>query len=443
MRRWDFAVGRLPWWKRLTPPQLFVGSFGLLIVLGAIGLRSLPGLYTEEPLTWGESLFTATSAVCVTGLIVVDTASRFTFLGQAYVLLLIQLGGLGMIAFTSLIILVLGGRLSLRHESLANAGTDGAASVDPRRLVFSVIRFTFSIEAVGALFLYLLWVPRLGWRGAAWPAVFHSVSAFCNAGFSVFSTSLIEFEQSPGVLLVIMSLIVAGGLGFLTLEELHPFFLSRRVQRGRRVSLHTRLVLLTTAVLIAGGWLAFAVLEWEQTLGHLPVVHRLTNALFLSVTCRTAGFNSVDYAHANDSTNFLTMLLMMVGGSPGSTAGGIKTTTFALLGILAWSRLKGDDSASLFSRSLRKDTTDRAVGLFVIAFGIVTLGILLLTVTERGVNSGEFLDRMFEAVSAFNTVGLSTGVTPRMSSAGQVIVIALMFVGRVGPLSFAAALRGP
>lgn len=439
-RRWDFAFNRASLWNRLTPPQLFLGSFALLVVLGAVGLRTLPGLYVGGPLNWRDSFFTATSAVCVTGLIVVDTAHYFTPLGQAYLLLLIQLGGLGMIAFTSLIIMALGGRLSLRQEAVTSTGIEANPRLDPRRVTLDVIRFTFVIEGVGALLLYLWWIPQLGWVDAFWPAVFHSVSAFCNAGFSTFTDSMIGFQQDPITLFVILVLIVVGGLGFLTLEEGYLFNKARRKGRGFRISLHSRIVLWTTGLLLLGGWLVYAWLEWEQTLGDLPFFHRLTNSLFLSVTARTAGFNSIDYADAVETTNFFTILLMSIGGSPGSTAGGLKTTTFALLGILAWSRLRGDETASLWGRSLRKETTDRAVGLFVIAFGVVTVGILVLTATERGVGTGGFLNRMFEAVSAFNTVGLSMGKTSELSTYGRWTVSLLMFLGRVGPLTLAAAL---
>lgn len=442
IRRWDFTVGRLPWWRRLTPPQLFVGSFALLIVLGTIGMQLIPGLFAGPPLTWEESLFTVTSAVCVTGLIVVDTATRFTMLGQAYVLLLIQLGGLGMITFTSLIILALGGRLSLRQESLATS-TAETASIDPRRLILDIIRFTFTIELSGAVLLYAAWYSQLGWRDAVWPALFHSVSAFCNAGFSTFSENLLGYQQSPITLMIVMALIVCGGLGFLALEELAPLCFSSKKRRVMRVSLHTRIVLCTTAFLILSGGIAFAYLEWNGAFGQLPVIDKITNSLFLSVTARTAGFNTIDYGAVDDSTNFLTILLMMVGGSPGSTAGGIKTTTFAMLGLLAWSRWRGQDSTSLFGRSLPKDTIDRAIGLFVIAFGIVTLGILLLTITEQRMGTSRFLDQMFEVVSAFNTVGLSTGITAKLSFAGRLAIIAMMFVGRVGPLAIAAALARP
>ena len=243
--------------------------------------------------------------------------------------------------------------------------------------------------------------------------------------------------------MVISALIVAGGLGFLTLQEIFPWIYPIRRQRNYRISLHSRLVLVTTTVLVVGGWFALAVLEWDVTLKSLPTIHRITNALFLSTTARTAGFNSIDYGRAADSTNFVTILLMTVGGSPGSTAGGIKTTTFALLALLAWSRMNGEESTHIFGRALRKEMTDRAVGLAVVCFGIVTLGILSLSVSERGSGSGEFLDRMFEVVSAFNTVGLSTGITASLSSPGRLVIVAMMFIGRVGPLGFAAAVARP
>jgi trk system potassium uptake protein TrkH len=444
MRRlWEHPVGRRPsFWRRLTPPQLLLGSFALLILLGTLGLKFLPGLYTGKPLGWLDALFTSASAVCVTGLAVVDTATYFTPRGQAYILLLVQLGGLGTLTFTSLVIVALGGRVSLRQEALAvgNPMDVGYHKINPRWLVRDVVLFTFAFEAVGAAFLYALWVPRLGWEGAAWPAVFHAVSAFCNAGFSTFSDSLTSFRTDPPTLVVISALVVAGGIGFLTMEEL---YLRRKAQRQRRVfrlSLHTRLVLVTTAVVIFAPWPVLAWLEWDAALAGMGPGHKLTNALFVGAGARTAGFNTVDHAKATEAGNFLTILLMSVGGSPGSMAGGMKTTTLALLAVLAWSRLRGQEVATVWGRSLRKETTDRAVGLFVIVFVVATAGILALTVTEQGSAAGGFLGRMFEAVSAFNIVGLSMGLTPHLSPAGRGVVIVLMFLGRVGPLAVAAAL---
>jgi trk system potassium uptake protein len=446
INEWEVVGQRRPTpWRRLTPPQLFVGSFALLVGIGTLGFRFLPGLYTGEPLGWLDALFTATSAVCVTGLIVVDTATHFTFAGQLWILLLIQLGGLGMITLTSLIIIALGRRLSLRHEAVSVSGREVAPQIDVRRLTRDVVRFTLLFEAAGALLLYAVWVPRFGFGGAAWPAVFHAISAFCNAGFSVFSDSLMGFQASPATLLVVMGLIVLGGLGFLTLEELYLRHRAGQVDQRFRVSLHSRIVLTTTAVLIVLGWVLFGMLEWRLSLAHLPWWDRVTNALFLSIAPRTAGFNTIDYALASESTGFLTILFMAVGGSPGSTAGGLKTTTIALIGLLAWARFRGHEVTSLWNRSVPEETIQRAVGLFVVGFGAITAAILLFTVTEIGVVAhpavgGNFLLYMFEATSAFNTVGLSMGATPELSPFGRVITILLMFVGRVGPLTFAAAL---
>jgi trk system potassium uptake protein TrkH len=320
-----------------------------------------------------------------------------------------------------------------------------APHVDVGRLARDILLFTAVIELAGALLLYLVWIPRLGWVEAAWPAFFHAVSAFCNAGFSTFSDSLVGFQRSPLTLLVIMLLIVLGGIGFLTLEELDQARRARRERRGYRLSLHSRLALATSAVLIVGGWILFALVEWRVTLAELPLVHRLSNALFLSVTPRTAGFNSIDYALASDSTNFLTTIFMMIGGSPGSTAGGLKTTTVALIGLLAWSRLRGREVVSVGGRSVPEETIQRAVGLFVVGFGVVTAAILIFTATEIGavghsVSNERFLRFMFESASAFNTVGLTMNTTAELSTGGRWLDILLMFLGRVGPLTFAAAL---
>jgi trk system potassium uptake protein len=435
------ARGQRPLGDHLTPPRLFVLSFALLIAAGTVGLWSLPGLYVGPRLGLVDALFTATSAVCVTGLVVVDTATHFTFWGQLFLLLLIQLGGLGMITFTTVIILALGGRLRMRHEAISAGAAGVAPQVDFKQLARSIVRFTFLFEAVAALSLWLYWGPRMGWSEALWHAVFQSVSAFCNAGFSTFSDSLVDFRGDPLTLGVIMALIVVGGIGFLTVEELRLWVAARR-RVPFRVSLHSRIVLTTTGVLLAGGWLLYGVFEWHGTLGDLPSWARVVNSLFASVTARTAGFNTLDHAAAADATNFLTILLMSIGGSPGSTAGGIKTTTAAVIAILAWSRLRGLPMASVFRRTLPEETVQRAVGLFAVAFLAVTGAIFAFAALEIGLGAprGRFLQAMFEAVSAFNTVGLSMGLTPELTPAGRLLSTLLMYVGRVGPLTFAAAI---
>lgn len=435
--RWSTALRH--WF---TPERLLLSSFLALIAGGTVGLMTLPGLYLGEPLSWLDALFTATSAVCVTGLIVVDTATHFTTLGQAYLLLLIQLGGLGILTLTTLIIVTLGRRLSLHHEAATANFADISPDIDVRQLVRNILRFTLLFEACGAVVLFVAWLPRFSVPEAAWHALFQAVSAFCNAGFSTFSASLVGDQRSPFVLVPIMLLIVLGGLGFLTLEELRLRWRSRK-SAPSRVSLHSRLALATSAVLLAGGAVAFTLLEWNQALESMSVPTRVLNGLFMSVTARTAGFNTVDYANISTGSGFVTILLMSVGGSPGSTAGGLKTTTAAVIALLAYARLRGRRVASAYYRSIPGETVDRAVGVFVVGFGMVTAAILAFVMFELPPGrdeSGAFLTYMFEAVSAFNTVGLSMGGTDDLTSAGKVLTIFLMYVGRVGPLTFAAAL---
>ncbi len=427
--------------RPLSAPQLFVLSFGLLVAFGTIGLKLLPGLYVGEPLGWVDALFTSTSAVCVTGLIVVDTATRFTPRGQGFILLLIQLGGLGIITFTSLIIVALGKRLSLRQSDVAMNTAEIAPHVEQKHLLRNVVFFTFLIELIGAVALYVVWAPSLGWKNAVWPAVFHSVSAFCNAGFSTFSDSLISQHDNPLILYIIMTLIVLGGIGFLVMEEAFLFFVARRRNQRFRLSLHSRIVLVTTALLIVGGAIAFTVLEWDRTLASMGWFHKINNATFMSVTARTAGYNSIDYSQASTSTNFFTILLMTIGGSPGSTAGGLKTTTFAIIALVAWSRFRGHTHTSVAGRTIPEETIQRAIGLASIVFALLTLSIFAMTLTaptDRG--EAMFLAYMFEAVSAFNTVGLSMGVTAGLAEVDRLIMVFLMFAGRVGPLVLAAAL---
>jgi trk system potassium uptake protein TrkH len=424
---------------------MLLGSFLGLIAFGTLGLMALPGLYTGPGLGWVDAVFTATSAVCVTGLIVVDTATYFTRWGQAFLLLLIQLGGLGILTFTTLLILALGRRLSLQQEAVTAAHRDVAPDVDFRHLARNVVVFTLVFEAAGAVLLFLVLLKRYAVAEAAWHGLFQAISAFCNAGFSTFSDSLMGFQRNPLVQIVIMTLIVTGGIGFLALEELNLLRNRRRQSRTMMLSLHTRMVLLVTLVLLVTGWVTYTGLEWTNTLDSLPVWAKVSNGLFMSVTARTAGFNTVDYAATADSTNYLTILLMSVGGSPGSTAGGVKTTTFALVGLLAASRILGRQVTSVQSRSVPEETIQRAVGLVVVAFGMVTVATLLYSVIEIGSAGhddapGAFIEHMFEAVSAFNTVGLSMGVTGELSTPSRLLTIALMYVGRVGPLTFAAAI---
>ncbi len=429
-------------WRRASPSRLTAGTFLAAILAGTLGLHLVPAFYTGgEPLGWIDALFTATSAICVTGLIVVDTATHFTRLGQGFLLLLIQLGGLGMITITSLIILGLGGRLSVRAEAVTTGLASTLRGVNTFQLARDVVLFTLLVELVGGLVLFAAFRPHFGTGDALWHAVFHTVSAFCNAGFSTFTDSLMPWASNAPVLITVMLLIVVGGLGFLTLEEVAIRLRERGKKQRLRLSLHSRIVFAATAIALVGGWVLFAAFEWEGVLRELTPAARVMNGLFLSVTARTAGFNSIAYAEAGDETNFLTILLMTVGGAPGSTAGGLKITTIAVIGFLAWSRLRGSTKVSVWSRTIPDETVQRAIGVCVFAFSCVALAIFLYTAFEEPAAPGtDFLRVVFEAVSAFNTVGLSLGSTGELTAPSRVLTTMLMFIGRIGPLSFAAAL---
>ncbi|MBN1203356.1 MAG: potassium transporter Trk [Myxococcaceae bacterium] len=410
-----------------------------------MGLLLLPGLYTGERLRPLDALFMMTSAVCVTGLAVVDTATYFTRWGQAWLLIFIQLGGVGLLSMTTLIIGALGRRLSLRSEVIIVAPVDYTHRRDVVHLTLAVLRFTLGAELAGAVMLWLLWGPRLGWGEALWHAVFHAVCAFCNAGFSTFSTSLVDFAQEPATLVVVSLLIIVGGLGYLSFEETLRWWRLRSGKGRRRLSVHTFAALTATALLLVGGTVLFAVFEWRGALAGLGLVDRLANAGFMSVTARTAGFNSLPYAEVGNASAYLTILLMVVGGSPGSTAGGLKTTTFMVLLALAFSRMRGLRHARLHGRTIPAGTVERTVSVALLAFALMTAAVFVLSASEtRGLETAQarqaFLPVFFEVVSAFCTVGLSMDTTASLSGFGRWVIIGMMFIGRVGPLSFFAGL---
>lgn len=449
--RWDLSPRSISYWRRLRSEQLFIASFIVLIAVGTVGLRLIPQMYApgQERLSWLDSLFTITSAVCVTGLAVVDTSSYFSFWGQLWILIFFQLGGLGVIVLSSFIILSLGGRLSLRFESLSATSLEVAPTLNRVKLIRDVVRFTIVAEAIGAVLLFLFWYkPERPLGQAIWEAVFHSASGFCNAGFSTFDRHYVSQVYSEPVLLTTAALGVLGSIGFLAMEEIYRRFRPPPGAARLRLSIHTRLVLATTLILLVFATVVYAFLEWSNpfTLGMpgLTFTERIVNALFMSVTARSAGFNTIDYQHAHAATNFFTILLMAIGGSPGSTAGGIKTTTFAIIVLLAWSRFRGEPTVSIWGRTLPQETIQRAVGLAVVIFGVMTLFTLLMTMTEnRGGGEEKLLPYMFEVASAFNTNGLSMNVSPNLTNSGKWMDIIMMFLGRVGPLTFAAAIALP
>jgi trk system potassium uptake protein TrkH len=394
-----------------------------------------------------DAAFTATSAVCVTGLTVVDTGSRFTPAGQAVVLALIQAGGLGLMTFAVFAGIVLGRKIAFTDRMLIQETLHHSAAPGVRRLVKHILFFTLATEVVGAFLLFLRFFPQMAAGDALWQGLFHAVSAFCNAGFSLFPDNLVRFRGDVVVNVVVTGLVIVGGIGFLVVMEVEDTLRAKLGGRRSRLSLHARLALVVTGLLLGVGMALFLTLEWGNLLRGMPLREKLLAAWFQAVVPRTAGFNTVDFGHASTDTLLLTIFLMFVGASPGSTGGGIKTTTLGLLGALLVARWRGEGRATLFHRTIPHAVMDRALALAMIAWVLTTAATFALVLVEtHGVPFGkagpDLAEALFEVVSAFGTVGLSTGITPHLSAPGKVILMAVMFAGRVGPLTLVMAV-GP
>ncbi len=407
--------------------------FAGVILLGSC-LLSLKGMWNgTRPLDYLDALFTSASAVCVTGLITVDT-SQYSRLGQIVILVLIQTGGLGIISFTTLYLATPNRKISFRSIHLIREYYLDTVEYASKNIIRNIVVATFSIELIGAVLLYFGFRHSVG-RDLIFVSVFHAISAFCNAGFSTFPTSLQAYAADPYVSLVVAVLIVLGGLGFVVIHDLW-----RRTAGGRpRLLLHTRVVIATSLSLILVGLGMFLVLEWNNQLRTLSAPHRIIAALFQSVTTRTAGFNTIDEAGMRPSSKLFTLVLMFIGGASGSTAGGIKVTTLAII-ILAAVRGVGNQGIMVMgNRMIGAPTIAQAHTFAVKALAILFASVFLLTLTELhgGRTELSFLQIVFESFSAFGTVGLSLGATANLSALGKVVVIATMFAGRVGLISFA------
>lgn len=425
--------------QRMRPGLVVILSFLSAAVVGGL-LLALPAASAKEQLSPLDAFFTATSAVCVTGLVVVDTGTHFTNFGKGVILALIQLGGLGIMTFSVFLYLFIGRSIGTRERFIISETFSATPIGELRRLLGSIFAFTFSMEAAGAVALFFVWRGSLPLAEAVFTSVFHSVSAFCNAGFSFFDTSLIAYRGDFLLNVVVMALIIMGGIGIPVMYELRLRLRARR--RGRRVllSLHTKLVLSTTAVLLLAGAVLIFLLERRGGLAGLPLGERILASLFQSVTARTAGFNTLDIGALEPATLLIIIMLMFIGASPGSTGGGIKTTSLAVFAVILASRFAGRESVSVFKRTVPPEMVTRAMSILVLAALTVTVGlVLLLVIHMETTDTGEnyFLLYLFEAVSAFGTVGLSMGVTPALSAGGKTVVIVLMFIGRVGLLTVA------
>ncbi|HPR64272.1 MAG TPA: TrkH family potassium uptake protein [Thermoanaerobaculia bacterium] len=426
---------------RLHPVALLALGFAALILIGMVFLSLPVSRAGTDPLPTIDALFTSTSAVCVTGLIVVDTGSFFSLFGQIVLLILIQIGGIGVMTLSVLIFRVIGKRISYRQRLIMQDVFTQAPRADIFRLVRSIAVFTLITEGLGAILLFGFWVGEFPWPHALVLAVFHSVSAFCNAGFSLFSTSMITYASNAYLNGVILTLIILGGLGFPVIYELQQRLVSKKI-RKQRLSVHSRTVLITTVILILLGTLVFFTSEQFGALKGKPLEEKVLISVFQSVTCRTAGFNSIDTTKLHEATLTFMLFLMFIGASPGSCGGGIKTTTLALLLATAWSKFRGRSRAALFRRSLPSATVIRGQALALLALAVVMASVFLLQFEshfERVSPEGRdpFLSYLFETVSAFGTVGLSMGASNKLTSFGKILISILMFIGRVGVLSFA------
>ena len=389
------------------------------------------------------ALFTATSAVCVTGLIVVDTGSYFSPLGQGIILLLIQLGGLGYMTATTVLLLLLGKRLGLKDRLAIQQSLDTAELSSAASLIKSIIAMTMIFELSGVFLLMPHFTGDYGAGRSLWLSVFHSISAFNNAGFSLFADSLVQYARSPWINGVIAALVILGGIGYQVIME--SFIWARdRIRRKRQCqvfSLHFKVVTSTSFVLLVLGTLAFFAVEFfnPATLGPEPLNVKLIEAGFQSVVMRTAGFNSIDIGAMETSSLFIAIALMFIGASPGSTGGGIKTTTVRILLNCTRTVLKGEDEVLAYQREIPDKRVLKAVGVVVASGMTVVMVTILLSLTDPGI---EFIDLLFETVSAFATVGLSTGITSELSTLGQLVIIITMYIGRVGILLMMSALLG-
>lgn len=417
--------------KKLTSFQIIILGFSGVILLGTI-LLMLPFSSQSRTVTpFLDALFTATSAVCVTGLVVCDTATYWSLFGQTVILLLIQIGGMGVITVAAAIAIVSGKKISLMQRSTIQEAIAAPKVGGIVRLTGFIIRTTLLLELIGAAVMAPVFCRDFGVRGL-WMALFHSVSAFCNAGFDIFGrlepgSSVMCFQSDPVVLFTLMALIVVGGLGFLVWEDI------LEQKRFRNFSVYTRLVLVTTAALILSAWALTCVLEWNNpaTLGGMSLGDKLLNGLFQSVTLRTAGFAAIDQGALTDGGKAVCLIYMLIGGSSGSTAGGLKTVTFIVLVLFLASRARGRSRVCVFQRTIPQGQVLDAMTIAFMMVCLAMFGGIFISATSPIA----FTDALYEAVSALGTVGLTAGATGALSTASRILIIIYMYFGRVGLLT--------
>ena len=424
---------------KLSAVQILALGFAAVILLGAI-LLSLPiSTNSGNSTSFIDSLFTSTSAVCVTGLVTLDTATHWNYFGRTVIIILIQIGGLGFMSFTTLLAVIIGKKITLKERLLLQEALNTFGIQGMVKLMKYIFSFTFAVEGLGALLLSTQFIPQFGfWKGLYY-SIWTSISAFCNAGFDLMGSvsgkfsSITSYQNNPVIIYTISALIIIGGLGFAISSEFYNY------RERKKLSLHTKVVLIITGILLFGGAILMFIFEYSNpyTLGPMGLGEKINNAFFASVTTRTAGFNTISTDGMTMAGKFLTVLLMFIGGSPGSTAGGLKTATFGILVVTLISIIKGRDDVEIFKRRISKETVYKAFAIFFLSLSLVITVILLLAATQPGAN---FMWIVYESVSAYATVGLSLGLTQKLNFIGKIIILVTMYLGRVGPMTVLLAL---
>lgn len=427
--------------SKLSPVQILSIGFATLILIGAL-LLSLPISSANREVTpFIDSLFTATSSVCVTGFVNLDTGSYWSYFGKTVIIILVQIGGIGFMSFATMLAIILGKKITLRdrlvlQESMNTFNLQGLVKMEKY-----ILEFTFITEGIGAVVLATQFVPRYGLLKGIYYSVWHAISAFCNGGFDLFGTSdnpfvsLVGWRENPIVILTFATLILIGGLGFLVWADIYNYKVSRKL------SLHSKVVITVTLMLIFGGAFFIYVLEFNNplTMRNMSLVDKITNSVFASISHRTAGMSTIVTADMMPSSRLLTIILMFIGGSSGSTAGGIKITTVAIIIMTIHCTIKGKEETEIFKKRVSKELVLKSFIIATIGFSLIILATVLLSITES--NSGFSIESLlFETTSALATGGLTLGITPYLSSHSKLLLMILMYAGRVGPLTVALSL---
>jgi trk system potassium uptake protein TrkH len=426
--------------RHFSPTRIFVLSFAAVIMTGGI-LLWFPFSATQGNLRFVDALFSSTSAVCVTGLVVIDVGRDLSTLGQVITIFLFQIGGLGIITFSTVFFVLMGRGISFKGREIVQSTFLHTPRSDFMVIAKSVLWFTFITEAIGTLFLFIRFSREFSTGTALYHAVYNAISAFNNCGYSLFSDNLMGYQGDVIVNLTVMGLIVHGGIGFIVQYEVVSWLKGAQ----KRLSAHTKIVIITTTLLILSGAFLFYLFERNHIIKDVPILNKILASFFQSVTPRTAGFNTVDIGALTNATILLLLILMFIGASPGSTGGGVKTSSAALLVLLLWNRLKGNEDVNIFNRTVPREIVSRAISIiFASTFSVAIIWSVLLIAGGGNLPPMEsrhyFVEYLFDTVSAFGTVGLSMGVTPRLNDLQKYALILMMFAGRVGPLTLAFSL---